>query len=305
MTTTLPEESAALAACHGKIIDTLMALPFPKDAATQVYKSIVEGTKDSESAELEMPAGYMFKDPPAYDGSRGPVAEALDAMDRAGIAQGLFQLGRDYGGAETLAAIREHPDRMLLQLEVDPSDVMGTLREIDSLAETERLVALGTFPAGTGVPIDDRLMYPIYARCVELEIPFFSTAGVPGPRRRLSPQKVERIDDVMYDFPDLTFVMRHGAEPWEDLAVKLLLKWPNLYYSTSAFAPRYYPRSVVDFANTRGANKVLYAGYYPFGLGLDRIMAEMPLVPFRDHVWPKFLYENARTVLRLDRWTAQ
>jgi hypothetical protein len=26
----------------------------------------------------------------------------------------------------------------------------------------------------------------------------------------------------------------------------------------------------------------------------------MPQVPFRDHVWPKFLRENAMKVLRLD-----
>jgi predicted TIM-barrel fold metal-dependent hydrolase len=49
---------------------------------------------------------------------------------------------------------------------------------------------------------------------------------------------VARIDTVMYDFPDLVFVTRHGGEPWEQLAVKLMLKWPNLYCSTSAFAPR-------------------------------------------------------------------
>ena len=30
----------------------------------------------------------------------------------------------------------------------------------------------------------------------------------------------------MYDFPELVFVMRHGTEPWVDLAVKLMLKWP-------------------------------------------------------------------------------
>lgn len=29
-------------------------------------------------------------------------------------------------------------------------------------------------------------------------------------------------------------------------------------------------------------------------------MTEMKDVPFRDHVWPKFLYENARRVLKLD-----
>ena len=44
----------------------------------------------------------------------------------------------------------------------------------------------------------------------------------------------------------------------------------------------------------------MYAGYYPMGLELDRIWAEMPDVPFRDHVWPKFLHENAARVFRLD-----
>ena len=61
--------------------------------------------------------------------------------------------------------------------------------------------------------------------------------------------------------------------------MKLLLKWPNLYYSTSAFAPKYYPKDIVDFANTRGADKVMYAGYYPMGLSLERIFKEMPDVP--------------------------
>ena len=70
--------------------------------------------------------------------------------------------------------------------------------------------------------------------------------------------------------------MRHGAEPWDELAVKLMLKWPNLYYSTSAFAPRYYPEPIVDYANTRGADKVMYAGYFPMGLSLERIFSELP-----------------------------
>jgi hypothetical protein len=82
--------------------------------------------------------------------------------------------------------------------------------------------------------------------------------------------------------------------------VKLLLKWPNLYYSTSAFAPRYYPPDIVEFANTRGADKVMYAGYFAAGLDLDRIFSELPGVPFRDHVWPRFLRENAVRVFGLD-----
>ena len=44
---------------------------------------------------------------------------------------------------------------------------------------------------------------------------------------------------------------------------------------------------------TRGADKIMYAGYFPAGLTLDRIFAELQNVPFSDTVWPKFLRENA------------
>jgi predicted TIM-barrel fold metal-dependent hydrolase len=135
---------------------------------------------------------------------------------------------------------------------------------------------------------------------VELDIPICVCAGVPGPRVPMAPQRVELIDEVCWYFPELTFVTRHGCEPWADLAVKLMLKWPNLYYSTSAFAPKHYPKDIIDYANTRGADKVMYAGYFPMGLSLERIFTDMPGVAFRDHVWPKFLRENAVRVFKLD-----
>ena len=46
-------------------------------------------------------------------------------------------------------------------------------------------------------------------------------AGVPGPRLPAACQDVMHFDQVCYDFPELRIVMRHGAEPWEALAVKL------------------------------------------------------------------------------------
>jgi predicted TIM-barrel fold metal-dependent hydrolase len=116
----------------------------------------------------------------------------------------------------------------------------------------------------------------------------------------MAPQRVELIDEVMYDFPELTFVTRHGCEPWTELMVKLMVKWPNLYYSTSAFAPKHYPERIIDYANTRGADKIIYAGYFAAGLTYDRIWGDMPLVPFKDDVWPKFLRDNARRVLGVD-----
>jgi predicted TIM-barrel fold metal-dependent hydrolase len=149
-------------------------------------------------------------------------------------------------------------------------------------------------------PINAAAYYPVYAACVELDLPIFLTAGVPGPRVPLAPQKVELLDEVCWFFPELKIVMRHGAEPWEDLAVKLMLKWPNLYYSTSAFTPKRYPQAIIDYANSRGADKIIYAGYFPAGLTYERIMSELPNVPLKDEVWPKFLAGNAARVLGLE-----
>ncbi len=33
------------------------------------------------------------------------------------------------------------------------------------------------------------------------------------PQKHSGPQKIELIGDDCYDFPELEFVMRHGAEP--------------------------------------------------------------------------------------------
>jgi len=278
------------------VIDTMIG--FPHQGSAQ-YDFIRKQTKDRESKEdFEFPVEYMFKDVPKGLPTDDPVSLVLQQMDRFGIEKAMIGVGED----SAQQALKVFPDRFVPSgALVDPNDVMGSVNAIRREYEQYGIRATSVFPAGTfpQVPIDDPKMYPIYATCVELGIPIFVCAGIPGPRVPFSPQEVSRIDIVMFDFPDLVFVTRHGCEPWEDLAVKLMLKWPNLYYSTSAFAPKYYPKAIIDYANSRGAEKVLYAGYFPMGLSLERIFSELPKVPLKDEVWPKFLYGNAARILGL------
>jgi hypothetical protein len=280
------------------IIDTFIGFPVADFGAT--YDFIRRQTKDTESKErMRFPAEYMFKDvPEGQESGEDPVKSTLTEMDRFGIEVGVIGARRD-GVSDR--ALRDHPDRFVGRSHVDPNEGMKAVRQIVADHEDFGVRAAAVFPAGTfpQVPINDKRMYPIYAKCVELGLSVWVNAGIPGPRLKGLCQHVELIDEVMYDFPELTFVTLHGCEPWEALAVKLMLKWPGLHYATSAFAPKYYPQAVVDYANTRGADKVIYAGYYPMGLSLERIMSEMPAVPFRDHVWPKFLHDNAARVLGL------
>ena len=280
-----------------KIIETFVGMPSRN--RKEVSKFLAPHLRDQESKDFRFPAQYMFKDvPPDIDETIDPVAFLVDQLDSHNIEKAM--LGYRAENEDCVRALELHRDRFLTCLEFDPNDVMTEIRRIKEAHDTVGLNAMSTFPAGYRTPINDKRMYPFYALAVELDLPVFVCAGIPGPRVPFAPQHVELIDEVMYDFPDLTFVMRHGAEPWTELAMKLMLKWPNLYYSTSAFAPKHYPKNIIDYANSRGADKIIYAGYFPAGLSYDRIFAELPEVPFKDEVWPKFLRDNARKVLRLD-----
>jgi predicted TIM-barrel fold metal-dependent hydrolase len=282
-----------------KAIDLMMNIP--DGDPTAWYEFIKPLLLDEESRKhFKMPAEYMFKDIPEIDDQKDYVGYAIREMDKWGIEQAM--LGISGPNSTNLEACRKHPDRFFASYGANPNNGMEEVRKIRKLHKQHGIKAVTGFPSGLcpQVPLNDKKYYPIYATCVELDIPICLCVGVPGPRIPMEPQKVEHIDEVCWFFPELKLVMRHGGEPWVDLAVKLMLKYPNLYYSTSAFAPKHYPKSIIHYANTRGADKVMYAGYFPMGLSLERIFTEMQNVPFKDHVWPKFLRENAQRVFKLD-----
>ncbi|MGB0618508.1 MAG: amidohydrolase family protein [Myxococcota bacterium] len=285
---------------NSPIIDLMLS--FPILDLEKTYGNLRSAAKDKSSKEdFKFPAEYMFKGVPhGWGEGRDPVEVTLEEMDKWSIKQALVGVGPL--GGPSAEALKNHPDRFLGNVHVDPNDVMGAVRQIEQAYNDFDVRMASTFPAGNlpQIMVDDPQMYPMYAKCCELDIAVGLNMGVPGPRLPMDPQKVERLDRICYDFPELRIVTYHGCEPWEDLAVKLMLKWPGLHYCTSAFAPKHYPEAIIKYANTRGADKILYAGYFPMGLSLERIMTEMKDVPFRDHVWPKFLYENARRVLKIE-----
>ena len=285
------------------VVDLMMGIP----SADRRWwaESMSRLLLDQESqGEFEHAASYMFKDLPAGpdpdDDDQARVATLLREMDAWGIEKALIPVS--YADTASVLGVRSYPGRLLGSFLVDPNQGMDTVRLLTRAVEDLGAVAAAFFPCGCvpQVPIDNKKAFPVYAKCVELDIPIFVNVGVPGPRVPMKAQKVSRIDEVCWFFPELKVVMRHGGEPWTELAVKLMVKWPNLFYSTSAFAPRYYPQAIVDFANSsRGADRVMYAGYYPSGLTLERIFAELAQLPLKPEVWPKFLRENALSLLRL------
>jgi len=282
------------------IIDLMLGIPVSGDNS-EMYEFIKPNLMDEQSREMfKMPAQYMFKDIPKTDADEDKVKWTVEQMDKNGIEKAMIGISAAQGSR--LDAVARYPDRFLLSYECNPNRGMDEVRDIRRMKRDHNIVAITAFPAGMHpqVPINDKKLYPIYTACVEENLPFFCTTGIAGLRIPSMCQRTDLIEEVVWFFPELKFVMRHGAEPWDDLAVKLMLKFPNLYYSTSAFAPKHYPKTVINYANTRGADKILYAGYFPMGMSLERIMSDMENVPFKDEVWPKFLRGNAMKLFGLE-----
>src|SRR5262245_59816474 len=156
---------------------------------------------DPESRErFKMPAEYMFKDIPTVRGSTDYVGIVLDEMDRHGIERAM--IGVDFGMREALRALREHPDRFFGSYQVNPNLGMEGVRNLQRAVEDLGVKAATAFPAGycPQVPINDKKMYPLYGKCVELDIPICICAGVPGPRVPMAVQDVALLDEVCWFF---------------------------------------------------------------------------------------------------------
>jgi predicted TIM-barrel fold metal-dependent hydrolase len=274
---------------HG-IVD--LALGIPGERAPEREARLAPLLRDAESrAALGAPRGQL----PADAAGEDPIEWVVRELDRFGVAMGMLEFG-----PLAFEAARRHPQRFFLSYEADANGGVQEVRKIHALRAQHGIRAVCASPSALcpQVPIDDRRWYPIYAACVELDLPFVCSVGVPRARVPFAAQKLERVDEVCWFFPELRFVMRDGGE-WTELALLLLAKWPNLFLMTSGRAPADYPKAWLELANAH-AHKLLFAGGFP-DLPLELCAKQALDLPLLPQVRAKFLRENALRVFGLTR----
>jgi uncharacterized protein len=223
-----------------------------------------------------------------------PLDELLRQMDDAGVERAVITM--DGHAPEPVHAIaKAFPGKFLCAAVIDPTSGMAALRAIDKLFEHHDLRLVRIIPFLINRPPNDKTYYPVYAKCIELGIPVSVNTGIPGPPMPAEPQRPLYLDEVCLFYPELKLIMAHGADPWWGEAIRLLLKYPNLYMMTSAYAPKYLPAELIQFMNTRGQDKILFASDHPV-LSFDRCLREAAELPLRDGVLEKYLRGNALAV---------
>ena len=224
--------------------------------------------------------------------------QLIEEMDKAGVTKAVITVDAEHPSPDVLAFPKADPQRFVLSVYVDPRRGMAGLRELSALVKNEPVVLARTTPFMVGcIAPNEACYYPLYAKCIDLEIPCAVNTGLPGPPVPGKCQDPLHLDEVCYFFPELVLIMAHGADPWWGEAIRLLLKYPNLYMMTSAYLPKYLPAELLHFMNTRGQDKVLFATDFPF-LPFDRCAETARALDLKPPVLEKYLRDNARRVFR-------
>ena len=158
-----------------------------------------------------------------------------------------------------------------------------------------RYAVVGPSFWGDGMyPPSDAVYYPLYTKCCELDLPLCVNTGIPGPPIPGEAQNPIHLDRVCVRFPELRLCMIHGADPWWDVAIRLMLKYRNLRLMTSAWSPKRLPPALLHYLATRGTDRILFASDYPV-LSMQRCLDEARALDLTPEVRDAWLYGNAET----------
>jgi predicted TIM-barrel fold metal-dependent hydrolase len=224
------------------------------------------------------------------------LPELLDEMDENGVQRAVLMINIRNPSKRATSFAEAHPDRF--HLGVGGHNLlrpMPTLRALESFVASNPVAYASVGPSfwGDGMyPPTDAVYFPLYTKCCELGLALCLNAGLPGPPIPGDAQNPIHLDRVCVRFPELKLCMMHGADPWWDTAVRLMIKYANLRLMTSAWSPRRLPESLLHFMRTRGKDRVIFASDSPV-LSITRTVTEAAALDLPDDVRDNYLYGNA------------
>jgi uncharacterized protein len=232
------------------------------------------------------------------------LPELLETMDTNGVTRAILmtKAGAVDDRAQRYAAAE--PDRFALAVGgFNLLKPMKTVRALESFAKDNPVAYAVVGPSFWGdgqYPPTDAVYFPLYTKCCELDLPLCMNTGLPGPPIPGEVQNPIHLDRVCVRFPELRLCMIHGADPWWDTAIRLMLKYKNLRLMTSAWSPKRLPESLLHFMRTRGKDRILFASDFPV-LSMERCLGEAAALDLPDDVRAAWLHDNAEAFFFADR----
>ena len=241
-----------------------------------------------------------------------PVGFLLNSMDDAGIDIAVLTaedaestMGLKTPNEKVSDFVQKCPERFVGMAAVDPHKGMRAVRELEHAVRNLGMKCLCLEPWLHKLRSNDKLYYPIYAKCVELGVPVWIHSSINYvPQLSMDFGRPIYLDEVAGHFPELKIVAGHGGWPWVNEMMAFVWRHPNAYTDISAIRPKYLAmpgtgwEPLIKYGNSLLQDKILFGTAWPaqqFKTNIDEIKS----LPLKEEVKAKWLGANARKLLSL------
>lgn len=205
---------------------------------------------------------------------------------------------------EIAEAALDNKDMMVAFASIDPHKGKMGVREAIRLIQDYKVAGFKFHPTTQGFFPNDELAYPLYEVINEAGLPaiFHSGhsgigTGLPGGGGlKLKYSNPIHLDDVAADFPNMKIIIAHPSWPWQDEALSVCLHKHNVYIDLSGWSPKYFPKQLIQYANTQLKDRVLFGSDFPL-ITPERWMKDFETAGFRPEVHQLILKDNAAKLL--------
>ncbi|NMB65704.1 MAG: amidohydrolase [Spirochaetes bacterium] len=241
-----------------------------------------------------------------------PEKFLLKLMDDSGVSRVLLTaedaettMGLKVPNTKVAQFVQRNPERFLFMGAVDPYKGMNALKELEFAVKELNMKCLCLEPWLHKIKSNDKLYYPIYAKCVELDIPIWIHTSLNFvPSLTMDYGRPLYLDEVAGHFPELKIIAGHGGWPWVNEMIAVMWRHKNVYTDIAAIRPKYIATTgsgwdmLLQYGNTILQDKVLFATAWPardFKESIEEILS----LPLKDKVKEKWLGKNAKKILNI------
>lgn len=238
------------------------------------------------------------------------VEDLLGQMDSNGVDHAIVHAEHEYGDvADELnqavaKMVEQYPDRFtgIGTISLENFTIPRALQQIEQCAELG-LIGLSIEPAFFGMTLDDKKLYPIYAKAMENNLLVAVHTGINYTTHQpMAGENPILLDQIACDFPGLTIVASHGGWPWINEMVAVARKHPQVYIEFGGIAPKYVAAQgsgwevMHRFVNSVLKDQILYGTDWPT-MDHQRTLKEWRGMGLKDNVLAALLSGNARRLI--------
>ncbi|HWR35240.1 MAG TPA: amidohydrolase family protein [Clostridia bacterium] len=242
---------------------------------------------------------------PSVECSETP-ASLLERMDGFGMTQVLLSPCRKWtcerhwmcGEIQTdeiVNYIAAAPHRFAGLAGYNPYAISESLLQLSASVRMQDMRGVYVPTENSTVALGHARMYPLYARCVELNVPVMTQVGLSGQVAHPS-----ELEQIAADFPEVTLVAAWSGAMDAGVATRLCEQRDQVYV---AFNGLDASESVCDWLDLwAGMGRCMWGSN---GRPWHDVLTSLHTAGLNETTLQKFLHDNAVRVFRLDRASAQ